>query len=195
MKLFTEAGSTANIGVVLYRTAIHGEKSTEAFKLLFYIFVGILLGEQLAKLCGMEIPWLLFIAIEVLIVVFLGGLIFRQLFRKQRIMMSFTPESKAGSFLLNPNQILWASPMGDVPVFDHRGYKVRQQVMGDGTHYICTGKTGNAMRYEMQRIMPEEKIWKCRKLIFEFGPQLEQYPEAIQILEQKGGNHCEKAVC
>lgn len=195
MKLFTEAGSTANIGVVLCRTAIHCEKTAETFKLFFYIFIGILLGEYIGELCGMEIPWSLFIVIEALTVVFLGSLIFRQLFRKQRIMMAFTPENKAGNFHVNPNQILWASPMGDVPVFDQHGYKVRLSEMSDGTHYICTGKTGPAMRHEMQRIMPEEKIWKCKKLVFEFGPQLEQYPEAIQILEQKEGAHREKAVC
>lgn len=195
MKLFTEAGATANIGVVLYRTAIHCEKSAETFWLFFCVFIGILLGEQVAKLCGMEIPWLMFIAIEALIVVFQGVLIFRQIFRKQRILMAFTPENEAGSFHLNPNQILLASPMGDVPVFDQHGYKVRLSEMPDGTHYICTGKTGPAMRYEMQRIMPEEKIWKCKKLVLEFGPQLEQYPEAIQILAQKEGRHREKAVC
>lgn len=195
MKLFTEAGATANIGVVLYRTAFYCEKSEEAVKLTFSVFIGILLGEYIAKLCGMEIPWLLFVAIEALVVVFFCVLIFQRIFRKQRIMMTFTPESEAGSFWLNPNQILWASPMGDVPVFDHRGYKVRQQEMEDGTHFICTGKTGNAMRYEMQRIMPEEKIWKCQKLVFEFGPQLEQYPEALEMLDQKEGVHHEKAVC
>lgn len=194
MKLFTEAGSTANIGVVLYRTAIHCEKSTEAFKLTFYVFIGILLGEYIAKLCGIEIPWLLFIAIEALIVVFLSVLIFQRVFRKQRIMMAFTTERKAGSFLVSPHQILWASPMGDVPIFNQQGYKVRQIEDEEGAHLVCIGKAGNAFCHEMQRIMPEEKIWKCKKVVLSFGPQLGGFSDAKQILEHKGGRRHEESV-
>lgn len=195
MKLFTEAGSSANIGVVLYRTALHYEKSNRAFWTAVSVFIGILLGEYLGKIIGLKIPTLLLIACELLIVAFQAVLIIRRVYRKQQIIMEFSSERDAGSFQICPNQILWVSPMGDIPVFDHRGYKVKQVNTSEGIRYICTGKTGIVMCHEMQRLMPEEKIWKCKKLIVEFGRQMEQYPEAVKILEQKEGKHREKVVC
>lgn len=185
MKLFTEAGESANIGVMMYRTAFHHEKSTDTFKLLFCVFFGILLGEYVGMQCGIKVPVLLFGIVKTIVLAIQVILLFRRIFRKQRVLLAFTSKEKAGSFLVSPCQILWASPMGDVPLFDERGYKARQVEMADGVRFICIGKAGMAFHGEMQRLMPEERIWKCRKLVFEFGPQLEAHPEAKKVLEQK----------
>lgn len=187
MKLFTEAGETANIGVMLCRTAIHHEKSTDTFKWLFCVFFGIILGEYLGKQCGIDVPVLFFGVVKVVIIAAQIILLFRRMFRKQRVLMAFTSKEKSGSFLVSPYQILWASPMGDVPLFDERGYKVRQVETAEGIHLACVGKAGLAFHGQMQRLMPEERIWKCKKLVFELGPQLEAYPEAKKMLEQKTG--------
>ena len=187
MKLFKEAGATANIGVQLYRTNFNGSQQSQALRYMKYIVIGLVLGELLVIISGMNYSWALFAGMGVMLVVAYGIVILRSLFRKQRILMAFIPERNAGNFLISPNQILWASPMGDIPIFDHHGYKVQREDTPSGIHYICIGKTGPAMRHEMQRIMPEERIWECQKLVFEFGPQLEQYPEAMQVLEKTNG--------
>lgn len=183
MKLFTKAGSTANIGVVLYRTNFRSEKHKQTLRYLKYIFTGLLLGELLVVISGMDYSWLLFAVMGILLAVAYGIVILKSLLKRQHILMAFSPKRDTGSFMISPNQILWVSPMGDIPVFDHRGYKVHQNETSSGFRFVCIGETGTVMRHEMQRLMPEEKIWKCKKLIFEFGSQVDQYPEAVKILE------------
>lgn len=196
MKLFTEAGETANIGVLLYRTALNDSRSKQAILTLRYVFVGLLLGELIAMMIGITFSWTLFAAMGLTVVLAHIVVLLRSLFRKQQVLMEFQPERKAGHFLVNSYQILWVSPMGDVPIFDQHGFAVKKLQTSSGIRYVCTGKTGTAMQHEMQRLMSKERIWKCKTLILEFGPEMEMYPEAAQILDgvQNGRKSNEKAV-
>lgn len=188
MKLFTEAGDTAHMCVLIYGTAMQQTNSSPVNRSMKYICVGFLLGELIVYLAGMDAPWAFLSVCGLTLAAVYGVMILLSIYKRQGIIIAVTPEQNS-MFMVNKQQILWATPNGDVPVFSHKGYKIKKQSDSRGDQYICYGTTGPAMHHQIQRMIVGEKVWKSRKMVLMIRPDATEFPEAIEVLEKriKGG--------
>ena len=186
MKLFTKAGSTANMCILIHSTAYRHAKLKAKRELIGAICAGLLIAELIIYLTGMDAPWVFFSFCNLVLAVIFGAVILASVYKRHGIIIASTPE-QSSHFMVSKRQILWITPDGEIPVFSLKGFKIKKEASELGEKYICYGKPGPMMRHKVQQLMVGEKVWACRKLLFMIYPDADEYPEAIDVLEAAVG--------
>lgn len=183
MKLFSKAGKAdAKLSVNVLMVDWH-KASISHSKTLLGVSLGIAIGQLIVTQLGMEMPtW------TVIPIVLLAGYTLIRLlwftFHPKAVEIAVKQNESPTEFMVNPHQILWVTPAGDIPIF-RKAYRVEKDTEDGKVIYSCYGKTSISLSYTFKQLVPHYKIWSCHSLICQFSVDAGTYPDAYAMLESK----------
>jgi hypothetical protein len=189
MKLFHDAGLEnaclfINVNMFDWSTA-----NSNHSQILLGVSLGLLVGQMIVPHLGLELPSWIILPIGLFTLLTIVRLLWFT-FHPKEVSITVKQDVSPTTFMVAANQILWATPVGDVPVF-RNNYQVKKEVVDGSIVYTCVGKSGTVFSHTIKKLVAHRKIWSCHGIRLQLSVSAEAFPEAYALLEGK----CKERVC
>lgn len=183
MKLFHDAGQEnaclfINVNMFDWSTANYNHS-----QILLGTSLGLLIGQMIVLRLGLALPSWIILPIGLFTLLTIVRLLWFT-FHPKEVNIAIKQDISPTKFMVASNQILWVTPVGDVPIF-RENYQVRKEVVNGSIMYACIGKSGTVFSHAIKELVAHRKIWSCHGIRLQLSVSADAFPEAYALLEGK----------